>query len=157
MRRAIVARLVWLRHSLAGWVAIETMRSCAEKPQTSNGDNGQIPRDVVEYVPLLWGKRHPSPVPAWCAYPSRAVWIDNLPPLRLEPGDNYRRPLVVLADERKVPLSAAASCLSIAWPGRESQFGMTSDKRRQADRMTWPIQLPSTSSPPLFLLPLPSN
>lgn len=51
---------VWLiRLSLAGWLAIETMRSCAEKPQTSNGDNGQIPRDVVEYVPLGWGKGIP--------------------------------------------------------------------------------------------------
>lgn len=90
---------VWLiRLSLAGWLAIETMRSCAEKPQTSNGDNGQIPRDVVEYVPLGWGKGIPPPVPAWCAYPSRAVWIDNLPPLRLEPGDNYRRPVVLLAE-----------------------------------------------------------
>lgn len=51
---------VWLiRLSLAGRLAIETMRSCAEKPQTSNGDNGQIPRDVVEYVPLGWGKGIP--------------------------------------------------------------------------------------------------
>lgn len=27
---------------------------------------------------------------------------------------------------------------------------MPSDKGRQADRMTWPIQLPLTSSPPFF-------